>query len=197
MLYALSRIPFIAAADTQATIWLHGQVLEHSALESVVLMVTNLGQPILLSAIVLAISIGLIVHSKRDIALQLMAVTAVGAIVETGLKLTIRRARPDLETALLAARGTSFPSGHAMNTAIVLGTVTIAISLAKPSAATTQITRSLAFLAIASVALSRPMLGVHHFSDIVAGLILAATWIALVRTSGYLQQPIAGPRAES
>ena len=53
---------------------------------------------------------------RRQIAFPVVSTTVISWILNEGIKLAVRRARPGVE-ALITASGFSFPSGHAMNNA--------------------------------------------------------------------------------
>ncbi|MGE3395615.1 MAG: phosphatase PAP2 family protein [Sphingomonas sp.] len=85
------------------------------------------------------------------------------------------RLRPEANEHLVAAQSYAFPSGHAANATIVwLGA---ALLLAEGRARPWAIAAAAA-IAIA-VGLTRPMLGVHWPSDVVAGWSFGLAWILL------------------
>ncbi len=114
-----------------------------------------------------------------------LALTAAGgAVLNQLLKLHYARQRPDLGTALAGADGYSFPSGHAMEAAVVCG----ALGYLAARSSRTWRTKSAAFAALATLALgigvSRLYLGVHWASDVAAGFAAGALWLAAA-TTGY------------
>lgn len=93
------------------------------------------------------------------------------------LKDRIQRARPSFEQ-LVSASGYSFPSGHAMNAAVVYG---LLILLVTPTIRTNWVRRLWAatcVMMIVLVAFSRPFLRVHFFTDVFAGLFIGASLVA-------------------
>ncbi len=114
-----------------------------------------------------------------------LAITAAGgAVLNQLLKLHYVRQRPDLAKAALGAEGYSFPSGHAMTAAVVLG----ALGYLAARSGRTWRTKSAAFSALASLALgigvSRLYFGVHWASDVAAGFAAGGLWVAGT-TTGY------------
>ena len=93
-----------------------------------------------------------------------MRITLVTLVANTAVKRLVRRARPVLEQELPALvptlSGRSYPSAHSSTSFAAAG----ALARALPS-------RPL-YLAATAMALSRPYLGVHYPSDIVAGALL-------------------------
>jgi undecaprenyl-diphosphatase len=99
-----------------------------------------------------------------------------GLVLSTLLKGIFRRPRPDLAPYLTHVANSSFPSGHAMNSAVVF--LTLGLLLAQLSDRRRQ---RAYFIAVATlltflVGMSRVYLGAHYPSDILAGWMAGATW---------------------
>lgn len=95
----------------------------------------------------------------------------------TILKLLFNRPRP-LGEHLVAASGTSFPSGHSMGSMLLYGTLILLLPKfikTKPLCLGIQI---LFALIILSVGTSRIYLGVHYPSDILGGFSMGLFWLS-------------------
>ncbi len=94
--------------------------------------------------------------------------------ISTIIKYIVRRPRPE-DIALISETGYSFPSTHAVMSMAVFGLIIyFTIKYAKSNAL--KISVSIAFpIVILLVGISRVYLGVHYFSDVVAGWLLGAT----------------------
>ena len=173
----------IATADDDATDWLHDRAVDDATIAEVALDVTTIGNPVTLLALVVLVAGWLLFHRHRRTAWWLVTVTAAASVVESLLKVVVGRARPDFDSAFLDTVSRSFPSGHAMNTTVVLGAITMALVTAATSrrALAVPIAASVAAATALAVGLSRPVLGVHFVSDIVAGWLLGVVWLVLVR----------------
>lgn len=88
--------------DERLTTAVVGWVGRHRIVRETALVVTNLGAPVLL-ALVVAIGAGLL-WRRGDLngARTLLLCGVLGAVVETALKLTVARARPDLDSLVTA-----------------------------------------------------------------------------------------------
>jgi undecaprenyl-diphosphatase len=106
----------------------------------------------------------------------LIAASATGALVSQGLKQLFGRERPPLALHAVEVVNPSFPSGHAMLSAVVY--LTLAVLIARFA----ERRRVKAYALAAGVALtllvgaSRVFLGVHWPSDVLAGWSLGAAW---------------------
>ena len=103
--------------------------------------------------------------SRRDAYVRAVEIVLFTLLANTAVKYTVRRARPVLEAELPALTpvlsGRSYPSAHASTS----------FAGARALAAAGLPSVPLNLLA-ASMALSRPYLGVHYPSDVVAGALL-------------------------
>jgi membrane-associated phospholipid phosphatase len=90
-------------------------------------------------------------------------------------KVLFARPRPEFIEGF-AASSASFPSSHAV--AALAGYGFLAYALARNSRPATQWLAALAaVLLVVLVAGSRIMLGLHHATDVIGGLLLAGTWL--------------------
>ena len=100
--------------------------------------------------------------SRRPVYVRAMRVVLLTLVANTALKALVRRARPVLEELPALSPtlyGRSYPSAHASTSFAAAG----ALSPALP--------RGALYAAAALMALTRPYLGVHYPSDVVAGAV--------------------------
>ncbi len=102
-----------------------------------------------------------------------------GAALSSMIKAIFVRPRPEIVPHLVEVTSTSFPSGHAMNSAIVY--LTLSVLLARSEA-----NRQIQFYLIGAaifltllVGTTRVFLGVHWPTDVLAGWVIGAAWAAL------------------
>ncbi|CAN5167862.1 phosphatase PAP2 family protein [soil metagenome] len=137
---------------------------------------TALGSPAVLLLIVLGV-IGLMSIQRQYgfIALTFLA-TSTGSIVAAFLKYLIERDRPAVVPHLREVTTPSFPSGHAMLSAVVYLTLGILLMQVVQGRAAKLYcllsAMSLSFL----VGISRIYLGVHYPTDVVAGWMAGIAW---------------------
>lgn len=103
------------------------------------------------------------------------AVLILGRLFIEAIKLIVHRARPALDPHPVLTHSLSFPSAHAANSMIAL--TSLALFFTSGSRRTPAV--SLAVAASLIIGASRPLLGVHWPSDVVAGWAIGAAWVLL------------------
>lgn len=139
--------------------------------------ITELGGAAVMTAVILVVAALLAwMRRWRTFAYWLAAVAFAEILVQL-LKFTLARQRPI--TLYSGNELFSFPSGHATLSIVVYGFLAFLLARNKPPK--TRITLTLiATVIIASISFSRLYLGVHWFSDVLAGLSLGLGWVALL-----------------
>jgi membrane-associated phospholipid phosphatase len=133
--------------------------------------------------IALSVLLGLGLRRKRRLRAAgfVVSVELLGAALNQLLKLLLARARPVVPDPVATARGASFPSGHAMNSAICYTLIISALlfsGIVRPRRARTALVSALAFYPLL-IGLSRVVLGLHFASDVLGGWLLGVGWVAL------------------
>lgn len=144
---------------------------------------THLGGPIGLAILGTGVAALLLVRKHRGLALYVVITAALGGLMNLVLKGLFERARPDLAEALRQAHGYSFPSGHAMGSMIILGSLAYVMARSWGPWRLRSATIALLLASIATVGLSRVYLGVHWISDIGAGFAAGFVWLAVATVS--------------
>lgn len=138
--------------------------------------ITALGGPTGLIALTLIITGFLLALRKFATAGFVLASTAGGAMLSTLLKGVFLRPRPEIVPHLVMVDTTSFPSGHAMNSAIVFLTLGALLTRTQKDRWVRIYLVAVAILLTLLVGFSRVYLGVHWPSDVIAGWIVGAAW---------------------
>jgi len=154
--------------------------------------VTTLGNNgTLFMIVVLAVGY-LLVIGKGRLGSVLGLATVLGVAASMLLKLVVDRPRPEIVDHLVSVGTSSFPSGHAMNSAVVY--LTMAAMLAR----TQRLRRARIYvLAVGSlltflIGVSRIYLGVHWPTDVLVGWSFGASWaFGSVLVGAYLNKQAA------
>lgn len=138
--------------------------------------ITSLGSMTVLGLIT-AIVIGfLLLTGRRGAPLLVLISVAGGAVLSSLLKLGVDRPRPDLVAALADVHTLSFPSGHAMLSAVTYLTLGAVLARVLPDGRTKIYALGTAVLLTILIGVSRVFLGVHWPSDVLAGWCIGAAW---------------------
>ncbi|QRM29497.1 phosphatase PAP2 family protein [Microvirga sp. VF16] len=141
--------------------------------------ITGLGGYAILTFLTLATLAYLLMIGKRGAALLVLFAIVGGMLISTGLKIGFERPRPDLVPHAARVYTASFPSGHAMLSAITYLTLGALLARVEKSKRVSAFIMTLAIVVTLLVGVSRVYLGVHWPSDVLAGWTVGAAWAAL------------------
>ena len=177
-----SQSPQLQEIDTQVHRW--ASETRSTGSTAFFTALTVIGTPAGLGVLIVLASIFLGLRRRWRWAGYLVITTGLGGLLNLQLKAYFARARPDLAEALRSAHGYSFPSGHAMGSAVVFGAFAYLafriLTRWRPRSAALAFSVSM----IVAISASRIYLGVHWISDIGAGIAAGLLWV-LVATVAY------------
>jgi membrane-associated phospholipid phosphatase len=129
-------------------------------------------------AVTLAVSVVEWRRTRSTALLGFLVLTVAGQFaLANAVKELVDRARPDIDR-LTGFAGTSFPSGHATAAAACYMAFALLLGRRRPVRVKAALAGVAAAIA-ACVAASRVLLGVHWFTDVLAGILLGWGWFAL------------------
>ena len=173
--FAIDRIILSAlrqpgdSALTVAPQWITDAMIDITALGSV---------PVL--TLVTSFAVGFLIAAGHNrAALFVGASVGAGALAAKGLKLVFTRARPDIVEHMVPVSSTSFPSSHAMSSALVYLTLAMLVARTRADRGVRIYLISCAILLTLMVGFSRIYLGVHWPSDVLAGWGIGGLWAVL------------------
>src|SRR5829696_5332581 len=111
-----------------------------------------------------------------------LAAVAGSALLNHVLKGLFERPRPHFEHPLLVETSYSFPSGHAMESFVIYGMLAYLAVLALRSWESRVAVVFEAALLVVLIGFSRMYLGVHYFSDVLAGYAAGGVWLSALIT---------------
>ncbi len=150
-----------------------------SWLEEAARDITGLGGYAVLSIITWGTWAYLMIVGKRGTALLVLVAVIGGTLLSSGLKLGFERPRPDLVPHATRVYTASFPSGHAMMSAVTYLTLGALLARVETRRRARAFIVGLAVAMTLLVGLSRVYLGVHWPSDVLAGWSVGAAWASL------------------
>jgi undecaprenyl-diphosphatase len=138
---------------------------------------TFIGTPAGIGVIVLIVCALLAMKNRWRWAAYLIVTTSLGGLLNLQLKSYFARARPELAEALRDAHGYSFPSGHAMGSAVCFGALAYLALRTIPRWRDRAAAIAFACTMILAISASRIYLGMHWISDVGAGIAAGLIWV--------------------
>jgi len=151
--------------------WLHANATP--TLDQIMLTLTTLSDPPEMAGLLALTLLALCLTRRFREAAALLIIAGGAEVIDLLLKEVFHRSRPALWTTLIPETDYSFPSGHAMFTAVLLGAALLWCWNTRWRIPVLLLGGAFTVL----VGLSRVYLGVHFPSDILAAWCLAALWI--------------------
>jgi membrane-associated phospholipid phosphatase len=171
-----SFAPLIGVDDAVATA-LHSYALDHSGVVAAMQTWTNVFGPWTFRGLLTVVAAWLLWRRRRLLAGWVFATMLVAAGLDSGLKTVIGRVRPHWTQPVSQAVGGSFPSGHALTSAMGCA---VLLALVWPIVG--RGARRACVIAAVTVpavtGFTRLGLGVHYLSDVVGGWLIAVTLVA-------------------
>jgi undecaprenyl-diphosphatase len=141
--------------------------------------ITALGSATVLGLVVLSVAGFLVLQGRWRMGLVVVASTSGASLVNAALKAFFQRPRPTVVPHLREVMTMSFPSGHALTSAVVYLTLgALLMRIAKTRLAKFYC-MAVAMLLTAIVGASRVYLGVHYPTDVLAGWLVGLSWALL------------------
>jgi undecaprenyl-diphosphatase len=164
--------------------------------------ITGLGGYAVLSLVTASAVIYLLMARKRGAAVLVIASVVGGMLLSTALKLGFERPRPDLVPHATQVYTASFPSGHAMLSAIAYLTLGALLARVQERRRIKAFFLGLAVALTLLIGVSRVYLGVHWPSDVLGGWCIGAAWASLcwfvtlqLQRRGQVEGPVDPPPA--
>ena len=145
-------------------------------IQTAMLEITSLGTGTVVGMIVFIAGMFLWLNQHKHSAILLVVATLGGLVLDNFLKIGFNRPRPQIFQWGTYAVSSSFPSGHAMSSVIVYGTVAYLAARLQQNVASRILTMAFAATMIVLICTSRMYLGVHYPSDVLAGVIVGLAW---------------------
>ncbi|HEX8372771.1 MAG TPA: phosphatase PAP2 family protein [Chthoniobacterales bacterium] len=154
--------------------------------------VTALGGMTVLTGLTIASAGMTLLLGKPRLALLLVIAIASGMILSDLLKAGFDRPRPDLVPHGSYVTSRSFPSGHAMMSAVVYLTLGLLLARTQRKDRVRVYLVSLSVFVTIMVGISRVYLGVHWPTDVLAGWSIGAAWALLFWLVAIRIDPVPG-----
>jgi membrane-associated phospholipid phosphatase len=161
---------------------LHRYALHHHGLVTAAKTLSTIGSSPVYIALFAAVAGWLVWRRLPRLALFVVVTPVGSSILNALVKLAVDRSRPVLPHPVAHANGMSFPSGHAQS-ATVAAAVLLLVFLPALRGAWRPVAIVVAVAFVAAIGFARVALGVHYVSDVLAGYVLGAAWVAAMTAS--------------
>jgi membrane-associated phospholipid phosphatase len=156
---------------------LHAFALQHDGFVTAMKAVSFVGSARVYWVLFALVAAWLLHRGLRRLALFVVVTMLGSGLLNAVVKLAVDRARPVLPDPVAHASGLSFPSGHAQSS-VVASTVLLLVFLPVLGGAWRAVAVAAAAVMVLAIGFSRVALGVHYVSDVMAGYVLGAAWVA-------------------
>ena len=157
-------------------------------LEAAALDLTSLGGIAVLGLFGLIVVLFLIMQRKRLSALLLVLGLGGGVLLSEGLKAVFERDRPPEAWRAVETINASFPSGHALLSAVFYLSIGVMLTRAFPRRQFKAYVLGVAVVLTVIVGLTRVYLAAHWASDVLAGWSVGAAWAMALWLVAYAVQ---------
>ena len=140
---------------------------------------TAIGGPTVLGLVVVSVAGFLLLQGRYHTAIVVLATAASGEIANYAMKNLFLRPRPDVVPHLRDVTSSSFPSGHAMESAIIYLTLGAMLMRVAERRVTKMYCIGIAIVLTLLVGISRVYLGVHYPTDVIASWMFGFFWASL------------------
>jgi undecaprenyl-diphosphatase len=185
-----TRAAPVPGIDSAVALALNRYEWRHATQVRVWKVLTTIGGPATWQVLAGVGAILLAVRRQLSQALFLLLAVLGGVQISRLVKVVIGRHRPVVPHRVATASGSSYPSGHAMASAVAVGAILVVGWAAIPRRARPAAVAVGALIAVA-VGFSRLILGVHFLSDVIGAWLIAAGWlIGLLLIARMIGHPV-------
>jgi undecaprenyl-diphosphatase len=185
---ALIAVPFTALAvqvlvegpltrfDGDIADSLNEFVHEHDGFIGFLQAVSWMGRPPALAALVIVAVVVLWRQGQVRLIPFVVLTPLLGSLVNSAVKITVDRPRPEVDHPIATAFGKSFPSGHSFSSVVTYGVLLVAfLPVVRP--AWRRLVWVPTAVLVAAIGATRMLLGVHFLSDVIAGYTLGLAFL--------------------
>ncbi|MFN4259099.1 MAG: phosphatase PAP2 family protein [Gemmataceae bacterium] len=169
----------LVAVDERIAESLHEHALRHPGWVAFFRGLTTLGNLQVLAGVTLLVALVLLVARKRLLAVVWLVAQVAGGLLNAELKSLYERPRPAFVDSFVQESSYAFPSGHSMGAMLVYGFLAYLLYRVLPRPWQRWLIVMAFGLLVLAIGFSRMYLGAHWLSDVCAGFLAGASWLAV------------------
>ena len=147
-------------------------------LNAAAVAVTEVGSTVVMALLATLVGLWSWARGRKADAVFVVGAMAGGVLLFRGIKIVLDRPRPPAAAQVVNETNESLPSGHATMAVVVIGSLVV-LAWAGRHRLGRALLLAAAVLWVGAVGATRVYLGVHWFSDVVAGWLVGGAWLAL------------------
>ncbi|MEO7447890.1 MAG: phosphatase PAP2 family protein [Humibacillus sp.] len=183
------------SADAAARDQLHQYALTHPAFVAVMRTASDAGSALAWQIVTALVVIALLSRRRWRPAVFAVVTIAGSSLLNTAVKAAVHRTRPVVSQPFVNEPGASFPSGHSQAAVVGFG-VLLVLFLPVLTGLWRHIAVTVAVVGVVLIGFSRVALAAHFVSDVVAGFVLGAAWVAAMSAAFKAWRVLAPPATE-
>ncbi len=164
-------------ADSAARDGLHRIAVDRPGFVEAMQLISDAGSAVVWLVVLALVVTWLLRRRLTRLALFVVVTAAGSSLLNAMVKESVHRLRPVLADPVAHAQGLSFPSGHAQS-AMVGYSLLLIVFLPILRGIWRWVAVASSVLMVLAIGFSRVALGVHYVSDVWAGFVLGAAWVA-------------------
>lgn len=164
--------------DVSLDVRLNGYSYRHHGYVGVLKAISNTFSPLSFELASVVVALLLLARKQPRLAAWLTVTVWGGGLLSTLVKQAVGRSRPLVAHPVAHALSASFPSGHSLGVVVGVGALLL-VALPSVPGGLRAAAIALGVVIVLAVGFSRLGLGVHYLSDVLAGYVLGAAWLAL------------------
>jgi membrane-associated phospholipid phosphatase len=168
----------VREVDRDVANGLHRVVLEQRWPIVPLKVIASVFDPLVFRIAVAVLVVLLLVHGAHRLAWWAAITMTAGSVLGFVLKIVVERSRPSFDVPAATAPGFSFPSGHALNSAVGVLVFLLVLLPALPGVRSRVAAWAVGGGVVVVTGLDRIALGVHYFTDVLAGWLVAVALVA-------------------
>ena len=169
----------LSEADVGARDGLHRFALGQPAFVWVMRALSDSGSALAWQVVLLVVVAWLLSRRLWRLALFVAVAAAGSSLLNSAVKAMVHRQRPVVSHPFVHEPGASFPSGHAQAAIVGYG-VLLLVFLPVLQGVWRRVAGVVAVVMVLGIGFSRVALAAHYVSDVLAGFVLGAAWLAAV-----------------